>query len=352
MASVGSFGRSTRRALVVLLAAGLALVALGALTAAPALAATNLTVSTTADTSTGTAACSGSSTSVPSPLCLREAVCLANNIGGEVNITLPAGNYKLSNGELKMGTHSGQTVNLAGAGAATTIIDGQHLNRVINIDSGLTSGIKSTITGVAIVNGKDETFGGAGIIDGYENGSAIDVLTLKNVVIENCVANEGHPTVTNKPGGAVAMDSGKLTIENSRIVGNKSFASSGGGVSFFNNGEGAAGQGVLVKNTVFESNSETANQAANFVGGALYFDEGTGDVRSHRRPLRQQHLGLRQRRRGSGRGDLLRSHRQSHRHSQHLHRQHGQWQRSPDWLSGRYRAQRSRRPDPRKPPRA
>jgi hypothetical protein len=277
MGSLGSLGRSTRRALVVLLAAALSLVALGALAAAPALAATTLNVSTTTDTSQAAGACSNTGLETPpSPLSLREAVCLANNIGGEVNINLPAGTYKLANGELKIGTHSGQTVNLTGAASASTVIDAQHLSRVIDIDSALTSGIKTVFTGVTIANGKDDTFGGAGILDGYESGSAIDTLTLQSVVVENCIANEAHPTTTNKPGGGVAMDSGKLTIEDSKIVGNKSFSSSGGGVSFYNNLNGAAGQGMFVKNTIFESNNETGSAVNAPVGGALYVDAGTG----------------------------------------------------------------------------
>jgi hypothetical protein len=208
---------------------------------------------------------------------LREAVCLANNIGGEVNINLPAGTYKLANGELKMGTHSGQTVNLTGAGAATTIVDAQHLNRVINIDSALTGNIKSTITGVTITNGNDNTFGGGGIIDGIESSAGIDVLTLRSVTVEKNVANEASPKTTNHPGGGVAMDSGSLTIENSRIIGNKSFSSRGGGVSFFNNGGGAAGQGMVIKNTLFESNNETTTETTVATGGALSVEGGTGE---------------------------------------------------------------------------
>src|SRR5436305_649505 len=102
--------------------------------ASPAAAATTLTVSTTADIAANAGACGSSSTTVPSPLSLREATCLANNIGGTVNIVVPAGHYNIANGELQPGLHSGQTANITGAGAATTIIDGQGLSRVLDYD--------------------------------------------------------------------------------------------------------------------------------------------------------------------------------------------------------------------------
>src|SRR4051794_35978644 len=86
-----------RRALWALAAAVLCQLALAA---SPALATTTLTVSTTADIAANAGACGNSSTTVPSPLSLREATCLANNIGGTVNITVPAGHYNLANGEL------------------------------------------------------------------------------------------------------------------------------------------------------------------------------------------------------------------------------------------------------------
>src|SRR5947209_6264504 len=102
--------------------------------AAPAAAATTLTVSQTADIAANAGACGNSSTTVPSPLSLREATCLANNIGGTVNIVVPAGHFNLANGELQPGVNSGQTVNISGAGSASTIIDGQGLSRVLDYD--------------------------------------------------------------------------------------------------------------------------------------------------------------------------------------------------------------------------
>ena len=72
-------------------------------------ATTTLTVSTTADTSPGDGACGDAGiTTAPSPLSLREATCLANNIGGDTTISVPAGTYTLTEGELRLGDEPDQ----------------------------------------------------------------------------------------------------------------------------------------------------------------------------------------------------------------------------------------------------
>src|SRR5690349_14842805 len=59
----------------------------------PALAAVALNVTTTADIAANSGDCGNTSTTVPSPLSLREATCIANNYGNSqaVMITVPAG---------------------------------------------------------------------------------------------------------------------------------------------------------------------------------------------------------------------------------------------------------------------
>ena len=89
------YGRSASRVVLVLaLAAAATLV----MRPTPAYAATSLTVTTTADVATNFAACGNAGITMPSvPLSLREATCLANNIGGVVTISIPAGTYNLGN---------------------------------------------------------------------------------------------------------------------------------------------------------------------------------------------------------------------------------------------------------------
>jgi CSLREA domain-containing protein len=94
---------------------------------------------------------------------LRAAIMQANHLGGPglTIILLPAGTYVLTRapggangedtGDLNLVTPAvgGQTVSLIGAGAASTIIDANHLDRVLAVDHGCTA----RIFGVTIRNG-------------------------------------------------------------------------------------------------------------------------------------------------------------------------------------------------------
>src|SRR4051812_42808114 len=215
----------------VLLIAVAALV-VAALAAAPATAATTLTVSTTADVAANAGACGNASTTVPSPLSLREATCLANNIGGTVNIVLPAGRYKLDNGELQPGLVSGQTVNITGAASATTIIDGQGLSRVIDYDKNIVGGVNASISDVTITGGASTTFGGAGIIAGSGHATTADVMTIDNVAFVSNQANANAQSVTNRPGGGLEYQGGKVTITNSTFRDNGAYSSPGSAISY------------------------------------------------------------------------------------------------------------------------
>src|SRR3954451_5455389 len=105
----------------------LALVMLGQLVLWPgeASAAVALNVTTTADIAANAGDCGRSSTVVPSPLSLREAICIANNYTNTqaVTIAVPAGTFTLTSGELQMGKVNGSNITLNGAGSASTIID-------------------------------------------------------------------------------------------------------------------------------------------------------------------------------------------------------------------------------------
>jgi CSLREA domain-containing protein len=83
------------------------------------------------------------------PTCsLREAVELANNPATD-SITVPAGQYVLSRGELVL---VGDVIN--GAGARSTIIDGNQGSRVLRITATASGApATSTVTGVTIRGG-------------------------------------------------------------------------------------------------------------------------------------------------------------------------------------------------------
>jgi hypothetical protein len=257
----------------------LALVLLGQLVLWPgeASAAVALNVSTTADIAANAGDCGNSSTTVPSPLSLREATCIANNYGNTqaVTINIPAGTYTLTSGELQVSKVSGSNVSLVGAGSASTIIDGNHNSRVLDFDPSTVGGITNSISGVTITNGRDGTFGGAGVIAGSGNTNTIDTLTVSNSVFSNNQANFAVPTASNKPGGALEFQTGNLTLTNVTFTGNQSFSSSGGAVSYQAIGP-TTGQTLTINGATFSGNSTANSGASGTSGGALAVSAGAG----------------------------------------------------------------------------
>ncbi|MDQ2838411.1 MAG: putative Ig domain-containing protein [Actinomycetota bacterium] len=258
----------------------LAVAAVGQLVLMPsaASAAGNLTVSTTADIAASAGSCGNSNTTPPTPLSLREATCIANNLGGAVNISIPAGTYNLANGEIQPGIAAGSNISLIGAGAASTIINAGGNSRVIDLDKNLTGGISTTISGLTVTGGADSTFGGAGIIGGSANSGTADSLSLNNVIITGNAANGADMTVSNKGGGGLQFYGGQLSITNSTISNNTSGSSYGSGVAY--GAQGAASpEGLTVTNTTFSGNAtaNTHGDTGTADGGALaVFGGGAG----------------------------------------------------------------------------
>jgi hypothetical protein len=234
-------------------------------------AATTLTVTTTADIPLNAGACGDVSITTPAaPLSLREATCVANNLGGAVTITIPAGVFQLANGELTPGIASGQAITLNGAGPASTTIDAQGLSRVFDIDSTLVGGVTVNLSGMTVTRGDDSTFGGAGIIAGSADQTTADILSIDNTVVTGNHANVADPTASNKPGGGIQFIGGKLTITNSTISNNSSSSSSGSGLAY--SGTGAATpEGLTITNTTFSGNQSTNSEPSGVLanGGAL-----------------------------------------------------------------------------------
>ncbi|HEX8206210.1 MAG TPA: CSLREA domain-containing protein, partial [Solirubrobacteraceae bacterium] len=147
---------ATGRPLRAVLLATLALLVL----AAPAPAAT-ITVTTTGDTEANDGACS-----------LREAIVAANNDvaaggcpegDGADTIVLPAGTYPIEQAGAGEDGNSigdfdiGESATIDGAGADTTVIDGNGLDRVLHVGAGTVR-----IEGVTITGGR--TPDGAGVV--------------------------------------------------------------------------------------------------------------------------------------------------------------------------------------------
>ncbi|HEU5269298.1 MAG TPA: putative Ig domain-containing protein [Jatrophihabitans sp.] len=256
------------------LALGLALA--GQLVALPsAVAGTVLTVSTTADVSADAGACGDVGIVAPrGALSLREATCLADNIGGDVTIEVPAGVYELTNGELRLGRGPGQNITLAGAGAASTVIDAGGLNRVLELDYNLTGGISTSISGVTLRGGSDDTYGGGGIIAGSGYSSSLDSLTISDSTItgnQTDAAGSG-----GLPGGGVQFIGGSLSIDNSTITGNSSGNSDGSGIYYQALGI-AGGEQLSITGSTF-----TGDSAGTGAGGAVAVDGGSAALHYNR----------------------------------------------------------------------
>jgi CSLREA domain-containing protein len=243
---------------------------------APASAAT-FTVTKTADTADGScnADCS-----------LREAVIAANAAAGPDQIVLPPGRYVLSipgtdenasaDGDLDI---SGDTT-VAGAGAPTTIIDGNGTvtnSRVLHILSGTTV----TITGVTITGGNElgnmyPNSGGGIFIDDATQFNLFDsVVTgnrteywsggldiegpslIQNVTVSNNVAGEAA-------GGAEVETTG-VTFTNVTFSGNTA-NEHGGAVALHD-------PGTIFNNVTMIGNLADADNSGGEDGGGLYVDD-------------------------------------------------------------------------------
>ncbi len=215
---------------------------------------------------------------------LREAIIAANALAGADTITLPAGIYTLTipgagedaaaTGDLDI--TADLTIN--GAGAATTIIDGNGavlFDRVVHILAGTTV----TISGLTIQNGLPLTPGSGGGI--FSQGSA---LILTNSTVSGNTAfhgggiwNSGMVTLNSSTvsgnsasggigGGIVNVGIGTLTLNNSTVSGNS--IPSGGGGGIFNFG-----------GTVTLNNS-TVNDNSGGSGGGIYIYSGAASLKN------------------------------------------------------------------------
>jgi CSLREA domain-containing protein len=287
----------------VLLRAGgllaLAILALVALGQAPSYAA-NITINTTTDELNSNGNCS-----------LREAITAANTdaavdactagSGADV-ITVPTGTYALTivgtgeqnaaDGDLDVFTN----VTINGAGAASTIIDGEATGeRIFSIESN-NGPITVVIAGVTMRDAVGTSDGGA-----IDNSSSNSTVTLNSVVVDNNSGDDGagiendgvmtinDSTISNNQadsgddGGGI-RSSGTLTVNRSTITGNTA-GSGGGGIS--NSGEltvnnttitdndagaDASGGGILNRGSTSIVNSTIADNSATGGGGGIGSD--------------------------------------------------------------------------------
>jgi hypothetical protein len=229
--------------------------------ASPALAIEVDNSADTADTTTGDHVCQ-------SPCTLRAAVQTANETAGPDTIHLPTGMYTRSIGGADVTPDAAvgdldvtDDLTITGDGQATTIVDGNDMERVFDI----TPNVTATISGVTIRNGtaSDGAFStaGGGVRVGAEQKTSAPAylpppgpatLTLNDVTLSANAADDGSGIATDHDGSMLTMNrvsildniapgggsegggvnsrfGGTTTINSSLIKGNK--AASGGGVT-------------------------------------------------------------------------------------------------------------------------
>jgi hypothetical protein len=208
-------------------------------------------------------------TSAPNDCSLRGAIIAANAHPGPDIINLPAGTYGLTltgisedaaaTGDLDITDTSGE-LTLVGAGADTTIISANQIDRVFHVMGNVTA----TFSGMTITGGLADGYGG-GV---YNLGTlALSSCTLSNnsaQVNGGGLTNGGTATLTNctlrnnsaQGGGGGIANWNTLTVGDSTLSGN---VGSGGGGGIYNCGHGA----VTVVNTTLNGNS------TDYEGGAI-----------------------------------------------------------------------------------
>ena len=217
---------------------------------------------------------------IPGDLSLREAIIQSNATPGPNTIVVPAGTYNLT--IAGSGETLGQTgdlditnsVNIQGAGSASTIINGNSLDRVFYVlGPGSTVPVVS-ISGVTIKGGRAPDASSLG----PNNGGGVSVLnamlSVDQSVIENSQSGNGG-TFAGR-GGGINVEQGTLTITNSTITGN----TTGAGTSVGGDGGGIAGDSgatVTINNCTI-SNNTTGNGGNNVSagrGGGVYGEGAT-----------------------------------------------------------------------------
>jgi hypothetical protein len=223
---------------------------------------------------------------------LRAAVTESNFTGGANVITVPSGTYTLTigpfddefnaagatmeSGDLDIVDLSAfslpqlTSVTINGAGAATTIINGGHIDRVFDINNFAAFGahVDVTFQNLTITNGTAPTSpdgynepGGGIQFDGFDNQTFLPAGTL---TINNC--NITNHSAAGQGGGILAIF-GSLIMTGSEVSGNTSVNAAGGGISY--DGSAAAGLRTLqITNSRISGNH--ANSGAFGSGGGVF----------------------------------------------------------------------------------
>ncbi|HEX3130319.1 MAG TPA: CSLREA domain-containing protein [Thermoanaerobaculia bacterium] len=240
-----------------------------ALLAVPAGAAV-LTVTKTADTLDG--ACD------PYDCSLREAIAEANRLGDTDVIELPAGVYILTRASTGGGGEDqnvsgdldiNRPVIVVGAGAGSTVIDGNATDRVLDIRA------ETEIFGVTVRNG---------LVDGPGAGAYAhkEILDYRFVVRRSVITGNHARGLNGDGGGVVTQTGGGLMVIESTVSGNRADANGGGlfaerwmavlSSTVSGNSAGQYGGGLYYPQFYYAwiAGSTIADNQAGQVGGGIY----------------------------------------------------------------------------------
>ena len=240
---------------------------------------------------------------------LRAAVQEANRLPGTQTIRVPAGSYVLSRtpaDEAGPDPAAGGDLDLLdeviilGVDRATVIVDGNRLSRIFEVAPGVTADIQQ----MTIRNGNDSGGGGIQVTSGS--------LTLRRVIVQNnessfkgggiavggldsklhirnsIIRSNRAPFFSGDGGGIDA--SGRITIEDSRIIGNEAAFAGGGlratgtvrvvrstiannrasGGTFFSNGGGISAVGLDLADSTVSGNFAEAQGGGVFATGSIF----------------------------------------------------------------------------------
>lgn len=211
---------------------------------------------------------------------LRAALMQANHLTsiGLIVVSLPAGTFLLSrlpqgtngedSGDLYLGAPmvTGQSVSIIGAGASHTIVDANHIDRVLSIEAGRTV----HVSGVTLRNGTRTV-----AILGAGNGTGGAIFNRGDLAISDSVI-EGNTSVE---GGGIES-SGALLIERSTLRSNR--AQYGGGMYVYgdtriesstlysNAASPGSGGGIFNAGVLRVTSSTLSQNAADTNGGAIF----------------------------------------------------------------------------------
>ncbi len=230
----------------------------------------------TADTADG--ACTAADCS------LREAVLAANAHAGDDVILLHAGIYVLTiAGNEDLGAAGDLDIldglTLLGDGAASTIVDGNGIDRIFHVPGGITAEIRD----VTLRNGRVSGNGGA-IRNAGELTILRSVLSGNASVAGAAGAGFGGAIMTDGPGssltatdstlasntaqgggGAIAL-SDEVTLANVTITGNRSTEDLGGGLYVFSDARATVNNATLASNTAALNGGGIFAESAAFIG--------------------------------------------------------------------------------------